>query len=98
MTHTVQRTQRDGRNTSVQCPDAIVLYNWYMAGVDKGDRYQQYYHVRTKSRKNYRYTSFGSYLMLLITNTFILSSFVPTTMPKNHQQLKAFHLKFTVLL
>ena len=52
-THTVQRRQRDATRTSVQCSDAVVLYNRYMAGVDKGDQYRQYYHVRTKCIKNY---------------------------------------------
>ena len=47
-THTAQRRQRDGLRVSVQCPDAVVLYNQYMAGVDKGDQYRQYYRVRTK--------------------------------------------------
>ena len=44
-THTAQRRQRDGLRVSVQCPDAVVLYNQYMAGVDKGDQYRQYYRV-----------------------------------------------------
>ena len=46
VTHTVQKRQKDSTSTLIQCPDAVVLYNRYMAGVDKGDQYQQYYHVR----------------------------------------------------
>ena len=34
-----------------------------MAGVDKGDQYQQYYRIRTKSRKNYLSIIGGSALM-----------------------------------
>jgi hypothetical protein len=55
VTHTAQRKQKDGSRLSVQCPDAVVLYNQYMAGVDKGDQLRQYYRVRTKCRKNYEY-------------------------------------------
>ena len=55
VTHTAQRKQRNGTRASVQCPDTVVLYSRYMAGVDKGDQYRQYYRVRTKSCKNYKY-------------------------------------------
>ena len=51
VTHTAQRRVRDGSRVSVQCPDAVVLYNWCMAGVDKGDQYRQYYRIRTKCVK-----------------------------------------------
>ena len=47
VTHTAQRRQRDGTCSSVQCTDVVVLYNQYMAGVDKGDQLRQNYHVRT---------------------------------------------------
>ena len=40
VTHTIQKRQRDGTRAPTQCPDAVVLYNRYMAGVDKGDQYQ----------------------------------------------------------
>ena len=43
------------KRTPVQCPDAVVLYNRYMVGVDKGDEYRKYYQVRTKCVKNYKY-------------------------------------------
>ena len=49
VTHTAQRRQRDGLKASVQCPDTVVLYNRYMAGVGKGDQFRQYYCVRMKS-------------------------------------------------
>ena len=92
ITHTAQRRVRDGSRISVQCPDMVVLYNRYMAGMDKGDQYRQYYHVRTKSRKVYKYL-FCFSLDVSITNSFILSSFAPTTMPFSHQHLKSFHLR-----
>ena len=51
VSHTAQRKQKDGTRVSVQCTDAVVLYNKYMADVDKGDQLRQYYHVRSKCRK-----------------------------------------------
>ena len=55
ITHTAQRKEKYGSRVSVQCTDAVVLYNKYMAGVDKGDQLRQYYRVRTKCLKNYKY-------------------------------------------
>ncbi len=92
VTHTAQRKQKDGSRLSVQCPDAVVLYNQYMAGVDKGDQLRQYYRVRTKCRKNYKYI-FWFLFDVAITNSYILSLFAPTTMPNSHQRLKAFRLQ-----
>ena len=51
----VQRQQKDGTRTSVPCPQAVVEYNLYMAGVDRGDQLRGYYACRTKSREFYRY-------------------------------------------
>ena len=52
---TVQRREYTGNRTDVHCPLAMDLYNRYMGGVDKNDQLRQYYHVRLKSRKFYRY-------------------------------------------
>ena len=82
-THTAQRRQRDWLRVSVQCPDAVVLYNQYMAGVDKGDQYRQYYRVRTKCNKNYKYI-FWFLFDVAITNSYILSTFTPTCAPVSH--------------
>ena len=54
VTRTAQRKQKDGSRISVQCTDAVVLYNKYMAGVDKGDQMRQYYRIRTKCTKYYK--------------------------------------------
>ena len=50
VTRTAQSKQ-DGSRVSVQCTDAVILYNKYMAGVDREDKLRQYYHVRTKCTK-----------------------------------------------
>ena len=91
VTHTAQRRVRDGSRVSVQCPDAVVLYNRYMAGVDKGDQYRQYYRIRTKCVKYYKYL-FWFAIDASITNSFILSLFSPTTMLLTHQRQKSFRL------
>ena len=52
---TVQRKEHDGSHSDIPCPVGMELYNRYMGGVDKNDQLRQYYHVRIKSRKFYRY-------------------------------------------
>ena len=91
-THTALRKQKDGTRAPVQCTDAVVLYNQYMAGVDKGDQLRQYYHVRTRCRKYYKYI-FWFMFDVAITNSYILSLFAPSTMPLCHQRLKSFRLR-----
>ena len=91
-THTAQRKQQDGTRVSVQCTDAVVLYNRYMGGVDKRDQLRQYYRVRTRCRKYYKYI-FWFLFDVAITNSYILSLFTPTTIPRTHQRLKAFRLR-----
>ena len=91
-THTAQRKEKNGSRVSVQCTDAVVLYNKYMAGVDKGDQLRQYYRVRTQCTKYYKYI-FWFLFDVAITNAYILSLFTPTSMPLSHQRLKAFRLK-----
>ena len=88
-THTAQRRQRDGSRESVQCTDMV---NKYMSGVDKGDQMRQYYHVRTKCTKYYKYI-FWFIFDVAVTNIFILSLFTPTTIPITKQRLKAFRLQ-----
>ena len=92
VTHTIQKRQRDGTSAPTQCPDVVVLYNRYMAGVDKGDQYRQYYHIGTKCLKNYKYI-FWFLFDVAITNAYILSTFAPTTMSTSQTRLKQFRLK-----
>ena len=58
---TVRRKQSDGKLVDIQCPVSVLSYNTYMGGVDRGDQLRQYYHVRYKSHKYYKYI-FGFYL------------------------------------
>ena len=75
----VLRKQQDGTRISVPCPQAIINYNEFMGGVDRGDQLRGYYGCRMKSRKFYKYI-FYFLLDVTITNAFILYNY--TTRPK----------------
>ena len=92
VTHMAQRKQKDGTRVPVKCTDAVMLYNKYMSGVDKGDQLRQYYHVRMRCFKNYKYI-FWFLFDVTITNSYILSLFSPTQMPLSHQRHKMFQLQ-----
>ena len=92
VTHIAHRKQKDGTRAPVQCTDAVMLYNKYMSGVDKGNQLRQYYRVRMRCYKNYKYI-FWFLFDVAITNSYILSLFAPTIMPLSHQRLKMFRLQ-----
>ena len=70
-TGTVLRRQKDGSRIPVPCPEAIISYNEFKGGVDRGDQLRGYYSCRTKSRKFYKYI-FYFLLDVAITNAFVL--------------------------
>ena len=67
----VQRRQRDGTQLTLPCPGAIICYNAYMGGVDRGDQMRGYYSWRSKSRKFYKYI-FYFLLDTAVTNAYIM--------------------------
>ena len=73
---TVSRRQKNGNRVDVLCPEAIRLYNQFMAGVDKNDQMRGYYSVRTKSTKCYKYI-FWFIFEVAVINAFILYNRVP---------------------
>ena len=79
-TRSVRRKKVDGSRVEVDCPECIVDYNKFMAGVDKGDQYRGYYHVRMKSRKCYKYI-FWFPFEVCVLNSFILSRYSPCNHP-----------------
>ena len=68
---TVQRKDRDGTRQLVSCPPNVVDYNKFMGGVDHADHTRNYYRVRCKTRKFYRYI-FWFLFDCTIVNAFIL--------------------------
>ena len=70
-TGSVQQKTQDGSRISVPCPQAVLQYNTYMGGVDRGDQLRGYYKCRSRSRKFYKYI-FTFCLDVAITNAFIL--------------------------
>lgn len=67
---TLRRLQ-NGVRAEFSCASSIVAYSANMGGVDRNDQMRQYYNVRTKSRKSYRYM-FWFCVEVIIANTFIL--------------------------
>lgn len=68
---TVERKAKDGTKNIIPCPQSIHLYNRFMGGVDKNDQLRNYYNVRLKSRKFYKYL-FWFVFDVAITNAYIL--------------------------
>ena len=88
----VQRTQKDGNKVSVPCPDAVVVYNRYMGGVDLNDQLRHYYCVRTKCMKNYKYIFWFTFDICII-NAHILRTYSPSCIPNSQLSLKSFRLQ-----
>lgn len=68
---TVRRMQSDSTVREIQAPMAIISYNKWMGGVDRGDQIRQYYHLRLKSRKVYKYI-FWFLVDVSISNAYII--------------------------
>ena len=69
----VKRKQKNGEKQLVQCPELIAKYNENMGGVDKNDQLRQYYSIRARGRKCYKYIAYFS-IDLAITNSYIFHS------------------------
>ena len=72
----VQRKLKNGCRKTFPCPHSITTYNKYMGGVDRNDQLREYYHVRLKSHKYYKYL-FWIVFDIAITNTFVLAKANP---------------------
>ena len=75
---TVQRKARDGTSSTFCCPKSISLYNKFMGGVDRNDQLRQYYAIRMKGRKYYKYIWWFLF-DVAVTNAYVLC--------KNHTNL-----------
>ena len=89
----VQRKEKDGTRNMITCPTNVVAYNKYMGGVDHADQLRNYYHVRSKSRKFYKYL-FWFVFDCAVVNAYILwKHYKPLTEVSVRQQsLKHFRL------
>ena len=94
-TQTVERKQKDGSEMTIPCPEAVVVYNKYMGGVDQGDQLRHYYRIRTKCVKNYKYI-FWFLVDVIITNAYILSRYSPVI--SSMRSLKSFWLTLATQL
>ena len=86
----VQRQQRDGSTVTIPCPAVMALYNRYMGGMDRNDQTRQYYYVRLKSCKFYRYI-FWFLFEVAAANSHILHKCYSAV--AKQQPLKEFWLK-----
>lgn len=68
---TTLRRLKDGTRAEFPCASSVVSYSANMGGIDRNDQLRQYYNVRTKSHKPYKYM-FWFCIELCIANTFIL--------------------------
>lgn len=83
----VQRKQHDGTRVNVRCPAAMALYNRFMGGVDRNDQLRQYYHVRLKGRKFYKYI-FWFYFEVSVANAYILMKNYTEKCPKAYKDFR----------
>ena len=90
---TVQRKNRDGTSNTVSCPRNVVAYNKYMGGVDHADQLRNYYHVRCKSRKSYKYLFWFAFDSAIVNAYILWKHFQPLTdVSARQQSLKHFRL------
>ena len=89
---TVRRKQSDGKLVDIQCPASVLSYNTYMGGVDRGDQLRQYYHVRYKSHKYYKY------IFWFLFDTSITNSFILFNSYRQKIDLKTFRVKLAKAL
>ena len=70
-TDIIQRKEKDGGKTNVQCPISIIDYNKYMGGVDRADQRKESYSLDRKSKKFWLRIFF--YVMnVALSNAFII--------------------------
>ena len=91
VTTEVKRKLRTGERVVVPCPNSIATYNKYMGGVDRNDQLRQYYPVRLKCRKNYKYF-FWFIFDVVISNSYIFAKLEPNHREK-YKNLKSFRIQ-----
>ena len=89
----VRRKEKDGSTNFIPCPPNVVLYNKYMAGVDKADQLRGYYRVRTKSRKFYRYLFWFLFDCCTVNAFVLMKHFQAATDATPRQGFKDFRVR-----
>ena len=89
----VDRKLKNGEKKTFPCPNTITTYNRFMGGVDKNDQLRQYYHVRLKSNKYYKYL-FWMMFDVAITNALITARSNPC-LQKQTQSVKSLRTAFS---
>ena len=85
----VQRREHNGTRVNVQCPAALAHYQAFMGGVDKNHQLRQYYHVRLKRRKFYKYIFWFTFEAAIV-KSYILHTHYSS---RARQPLKEFQLQ-----
>lgn len=89
----VNKREKDGRVTEVNCPKAVLDYRKFMGGVDKADMMKSYYGINRKSRKWY-HRLFWHFLDTSVVNSYII--FKRRT--KSNMSLKTFRCEVILSL
>ena len=93
---TVKRKEHDGSSSWIPCPPNTVQYNKFMGGVNRSDQLRNYYRIRCKTRKFYRYIFWFAFDCAVVNAFILFGHFMPVT-DTNTQQLtiKNFRLSLT---
>lgn len=67
----VNKREKDGSMTEVNCPKAVIDYRRCMGGVDEADMMQSYYAIDRKSRKWY-HRLFWHFLDTSVVNSYVI--------------------------
>lgn len=78
---TVSRKQKDGTRKTLDCPEAVKLYNKYMGGVDMADAMRRLYTCSRKSKNKWYMRLFWFLVDTCIANAYILQCESPNHLP-----------------
>ena len=78
---TVSRKQKDGTRKTLDCPQAVSLYNKYMGGVDMADAMRRLYSCSRKSKNKWYMRLFWFLVDTCVVNAYILQCESPNHLP-----------------
>jgi len=100
---TVSRKQKDGSRKTLDCPQAVSLYNKYMGGVDMADAMRRLYSCSRKSKNKWYMRLFWFLVDTCVVNAYILQCESPNHPPtrsigKNKKAVYQTQLNFVLEL